>query len=93
MQKGIPFSKAKRYRRIISGDENFEKELDKLKSYFMKRNYPSHIVDDAFQEASSLSRDVALRATVRSNAKMVPYVITYNPSLPRIGEIINIYWG
>ena len=24
---------------------------------------------------------------------MVPYVITYNPSLPRIGEIINKYWG
>ena len=24
---------------------------------------------------------------------MVPYVITYNPSLPNIGEIINKYWG
>ena len=29
-----------------------------------------------------------------SNMKMVPYVvITYNPSLSRIGEIINKYWG
>ena len=78
-KKGIPFSQAKRYRRIISEDENFEKELDKLKSYFMKRNYPSHIVDHAFQKASSLSRDVALRETVKSDVKMVPYVITYNP--------------
>ena len=54
-KKGIPFSQAKRYRRIISDDETFEKELGKLKSYFLERNYPSHIVDLAFQKASSLS--------------------------------------
>ena len=92
-KKGIPFSQAKRYRRIISDDEIFEKELGKLKSYFLERNYPSHIVDLAFQKASSLSRDEALSETAKHDAKMVPYVITYNPSLPNIGEIINKYWG
>ena len=92
-KKGIPFSQAKRYRRIISDDEIFEKELGKLKNYFLERNYPSHIVDLAFQKASSLSRDEALSETAKRDAKMVPYVITYNPSLPNIGEIINKYWG
>ena len=92
-KKGIPFSQAKRYRRIISDDEIFEKELGKLKSYFLERNYHSHIVDLAFQKASSLSRDEALSETAKHDAKMVPYVITYNPSLPNIGEIINKYWG
>ena len=48
MQKGKPSSQAKRYRRIISDDAIFEEELDKLKSYFIKRNYPPHIVDHAF---------------------------------------------
>ena len=93
MQKGIPFSQAKRYRRFISSNENFEKELDKLKSYFLEINYPTHVVDDAFQKACSLSRDMALKETTKSNNKLVPYVITYNPSLPNIGEIINKYWG
>ena len=46
------------YRHIISGDGNFEKELDKLKSYFMKRNYPLHIVEHANSKSKSLSRDV-----------------------------------
>ena len=69
-KKGIPFSQAKRYRRIISDDENFEKDLDKLKSYFMKRNYPQHIVDHAFQKARSLSRDVALRETAKIMQKL-----------------------
>ena len=49
-KKGIPFSQAKRYRRIISNDETFEKELENLKSYFLKRNYPFHINDNAFQK-------------------------------------------
>ena len=36
---------------------------------------------------------MALKETTKSNNKLVPYVITYNPSLPNIGEIINKYWG
>ena len=41
---GIPFSQTKRYRRIISDDETFEKELENLKSYFLKRNYPDQLI-------------------------------------------------
>ena len=92
-KKGIPFSQAKRYIRIISDDENFEKELDKLKNYCMKINYPQHIVDHAFQKARSLSRDVALKESAKSDAKIIAYVITCNPSLTRIGIIIKKYWG
>ena len=88
-KKGIPFSQAKRYRRIISNDETFEKELENLKSYFLKRKYPFHIIDNAFQKVRVLPRDMALTETVKSDKKLVPYVITYNPSLPNIGEIIN----
>ena len=65
----------------------------KLSSYFLKRNYPFHIIDNAFQKVRALPRDMALTETVKSVKKLVPYVITYNPSLPNIGEIINKYWG
>ena len=92
-KRGIPFSQAKHYRRVISNDETFEKELENLKSYFLKRNYPFHITDNAFQKVRALPRDMALTETVKSGKKLVPYVITYNPSLPNIGEIINKNWG
>ena len=36
---------------------------------------------------------MASKETTKSNYKLVPYDITYNPSLPNIGEIINKYWG
>ena len=67
--------------------------VDKLKNYCMKINYPQHIVDHAFQKARSLSRDVALKESAKSDATIIPYVITCNPSLPRIGIIIKKYWG
>ena len=82
----IMHNQAKRYRRVISYDENFEK----VKSYLLERNYPTHVVDDAFQKACSLSRDMALKETAKSKNTLVPYVITYNPN---IGEIIKKYWG
>ena len=78
-KKGIPFSQAKRYRRIISNGETFEKELENLKSYFLKRNYPFHITDNAFQKVRALPREMALTETVKNDKKLVPYVITYNP--------------
>ena len=59
----------------------------------MKRNYLQHIVYHVFQKVRSLPRDVALRETAKMNAKIIPYVITYNPSLPRFGEFKNKYWG
>ena len=49
--------------------------------------------DNAFQKVRSLSRDMAVTETVQSNKKLVPYMITYNPFIPNIGEIINTYWG
>ena len=36
---------------------------------------------------------MAVTETVQSNKKLVPYMITYNPFIPNIGEIINTYWG
>ena len=35
---------------------------------------------------------MTLIETVKSGKKSVPYMITYNLSLPNIGEIINKYW-
>ena len=39
-KQGIPYSRAKRYRR-------FEKYLGRLKEYFLTRNYPKHVIDEA----------------------------------------------
>ena len=39
-KQGIPYIQAKRYRRITSDNTCFEKDLDRLKEYFLTRKYP-----------------------------------------------------
>ena len=59
--------------------EHSEKELLDFIKYL---NGPHPSIKFTYQYST-------LRETAKRNVKMVPYVITYNPSLPRIGEIIN----
>ena len=90
---GIPFSQAKRYRRIISRDNTFENSLMDLRNYFMDRDYPPSVLNSAFQLASSLSQnDALIPSSSEKNSDVIPFVVTYNPSLPNIGHVINKYW-
>ena len=37
--------------------------------------------------------DEALKSRTTESQDIIPFVCTYNPSLPNIGKIINQYWG
>lgn len=92
-KKGIPFSQAKRYRRITSNDDCFKQNLERLETFFQKRNYPADILTEALQKASDLSVEESLQPRSSESKNIIPFVCTYNPSLPNIGKIINQYWG
>ena len=90
---GIPFSQCKRYRRIISDDAKFSESVSQLRDFFLERNYTANVVDQALDKVSSLSQDQALHTSEKShNKSIIPFVVEYNPSLPKIGLIINKYW-
>ena len=91
-KNGIPYSQGKRYRRIISNDK-ISRKYSSTARFFLERNYPESIVDEALGNASSLTQDDALQTSVKSGDKsVIPFVIEYNPSLLNIGLIINKYW-
>ena len=94
-KSGIPFSQAKRYRRITSDADKFIEDTDNLRKYFQERNYPDNIIDDAIKKVSSISMEEALQpvSTKDSKKDVIPFVCTYNPALPNIGKIVNQYWG
>ena len=93
-KQGIPYSQAKRYRRITSDNVCFEGDLGRLKEYFLTRNYPKHVIEEAFGKVSSMSMEDALKPTSPTKCQdIIPFVCTYNPSLPNIGKIINQYWN
>ena len=94
-KKGIPYSQAKRYRRITSDNDIFKRDLNRLETYFQTRNYPADILSEAIQKASNLTVEEALMSNSckQNNQSIIPFVCSYNPSLPNIGKIINQYWG
>ena len=61
-KKGIPYSQAKRYRRITSDDDIFKQDLNSLETYFHTRNYPADILSEAIQKASNLTVEEALQS-------------------------------
>ena len=92
-KNGIPYSQGKRYRRIISNDTKFKENILHLRDFFLERNYPASIVDEALGNACSLSQDEALQTSIKNGDKnIIPFVVEYNPSLPNIGLVINKYW-
>jgi hypothetical protein len=92
-KNGIPYSQAKRYRRIVSDDDQFAKSLDSLREFFISRGYPDKVIDDAFGKVRDVSQDEALVYNSNSSdEKIVPFIIEYSPSLPHIGSIVKKYW-
>ncbi|XP_053391470.1 uncharacterized protein LOC128554246 [Mercenaria mercenaria] len=83
---GIPYSQAKRYRRIISNDEKFNSSLNDLRSYFKDRNFPDFVIDSAFNKVSRSSQNEALTPSDKNKTSVIPFTVEYNPSLPNISE-------
>ena len=84
-KQGIPYSQTKRYGRITSDNVCFEGDLGRLKEYLPTRNYPKHVIEEAFGKVSSMSMDDALKSTSPINCQdIIHFVCTYNPSLSNI---------
>ena len=88
----ILYSQAERYRRITSDDNKFHSSLDELRSYFQDRCYPNAVNDSEFEKVSQMSQSEALKSSIKHQTKVIPFTVTYNPSLPNIGKTINRYW-
>ena len=56
-----------------------------MKSWFLKRSYPEHLIDIEMQKVKFKSRE----KTEKSKLKGVPFVVTYYPSLNCLHKIIR----
>ena len=57
--------------------------------YLLNQGYPSKLVNDQFSEASAISRNDLLRTREKEAKKLFPFVVTFNPNLPDVGNIIR----
>ena len=55
----------------------------KMKSWFLKRDYPEHMIDEKMKKVKFLKKD----SNNYKGSKSVPYVVTYHPSLNCLSRI------
>ena len=92
-KKAIPFSLALRLRRICSTDETFKIRTTELTTYLLKRGYKRNFVTKQIQRAADIPCTHTLQPKQTDKPKRIPFITTYNPSLPSIFNIIKKHYN
>ena len=91
-KNAVPFSLALRLRRICSTDETFNIRTAQLTTYLLKRGYKRNFVTKQIQRAANIPRRLALQTKDVNKPTRVPFITTFNPSLPHISNIIKKHY-
>ena len=84
-KKSIVYSQTLRVSRACSQEEDYKNYCNQMKSWFLKRSYPEHLIDTEMQKVKFKSRE----KTEKSKLKGVTFVVTYHPSLNCLQKIIR----
>ena len=86
----VPRGIALRLCRICDTDEKFESHANEYKQYLLAQDYKPSLVDKQFQEVSKITRTEAREKRPKNNqVSKIKFLMTYNPSLPKIDGIIR----
>ena len=91
-KRSIPFSQFLRLRRLCSDDDDFHAKALEMKSFFLSRDYPSSLIDNALLRASNVNRDTLLHRDSRSSNHRISLVLTYHHSVSSIPHAIHNNW-
>ena len=57
--------------------------------FFLRRNYPAHVIDRALSRVSNIDRITALTPTARTSSNRIPFTLTHHPINNSVKPIIN----
>ena len=94
MKDSIPCSKALRIKRVCSAETSeVIKNLKDLEDTFIKKGYHSEILYHHFDRAMNVDRRIPLKHKKKPSTQgNLPFVLTYNKTLPNIKNVIDKYW-
>ena len=88
-KRAIPYGVALRIKRNCSTHDFLQIRREEYKRYLKSQNYPANLVDKQFDKALEIPRSELLSKKVKTNKKVFPLVLDYNPILPDIQSIIR----
>lgn len=86
--KAIPFSFALHIRRSCSTDAIFIPRPSEWTTCFLALGYGNTFLNTQHERAATNSRKEALHTDRHNSINHLPFVVTHNPSLPRISNIL-----
>ena len=92
LKKAIPYGQALRIRRICTEEEDATKEFKNLQNNFIKKGYNKTEVSAEILRAKNTPRTTTLTSKDKKTLNRTPLVLTYNPSLPPIMDVIKKHW-
>ena len=79
---------ALRLRRICSTDEFFNTRSNALATHLIKRGYQHRFLKEEMEKVRQIPRSKALETSTKQENNRIPFVVTFNPALPNIRQII-----
>ena len=86
-------SLALRLRRICSTDATFNTRTAQLTTYLLKRGYNRNFVTKQIRRAADMPPTLTLQTKDVNKPKRIPFITTFNPSLPHISRIIKTHFN
>ena len=87
IQRSIFYSQSLRIKRICSTYDLFLGHLEKLREWFIKRGYPTEMVDSQLDKVRRSTR--VERSNSSKTSDSVPLVVTYHPQLASFGAVLR----
>ena len=93
LKKSIPYSQALRIRKICNKDIDFEDDCIKLAGTFQSRGYNKTFIEEQIRKAAETPRSDLLKEKIKEPATRIPFITTYNRTLPSLNGIISKHWN
>ena len=86
----LGFSQTFRMSRLCSNESDFERNKEKMGSWFVKREYPEKLIDSEIRKVKFNIKEANSKNKIQNG---VPFVVTYHPLLNSLYGIIrkNLY--
>ena len=94
-KKGIIYSQALRYRRIITNNEKLTEELNKLRDNLLRRGYNLSNIQNQFSKAiQHAQHELIFKNKPPSNetTRLLPFTVAFDNTTIQIGAILKKYW-
>ena len=85
MKNSIPNSQAIRLSRICSSEKDFKGHVDRMKEWFLARDYPENVVNEQINKVVFGKS----QPSKKNSENGIPFVVTYHPKVKKLGKLIK----